>query len=454
MAYPLWELFINLTESTLFLVLLNQKLTKKEIQHINPKQIFLLVLQALLLFICNYYNISTLITVSTFLLLHYIFSALFYTESYIVKLFWVILYTIASITADALTVILPTAFLKIELADILTSGRLRIPFTLIYVSLLALFIISMLCLTTKAFYLTRIEKIIFIFLAALTIGIEQALLIEQLYLTTNKGNYHTHFLTVIFFLCIFLFVTLIIYVYNLGVTRKKNIQLVEDHALLQIEQNQYEQILSSVSELRTLKHDLHDHLDVLSNLIHNNDYTEASTYINEINNMLEQSHYALSTGNTAIDCIVTNKLNEAKKYEIPVDYTLHLPSELPLNDVEVCSLIGNLLNNAIEHCKNLVPSTKRYIQINMKPFNNMLSIAITNSSDGIYKTDATGHLLSRKECENNHGFLLPEHGIGLKRVKEIAEKHHGFVQVKPEENRFTVTILIPLKFRTDFNTPS
>lgn len=453
MTYPIWEFFINIIEAALFLILLNQKLVKKEGEHMYLKQISILSLQALLLFVCNYYNISTLITVSTFLLLHYIFSALFYKDSYIIKLFWVILYTIASITADALTVIVPTTFLKIELADILTVGTLRIPFTLIYVSLLTLFIIGMLCLTTKTFYLTRIEKIIFVFLASLTIGIEQALLIEQLYLTTTKGNYHTHFLTIIFFLCLFLFVTLIIYVYNLGVTRKKNIQLVEDHALLQIEQNQYEQILTSVSELRTLKHDLHDHLEVLSNLIHNDDYKKASTYISEINNMLEQSHYALSSGNTAIDCIVTNKLNEARKYEIPVEYTLHLPSELPLNDVEICSLIGNLLNNAIEHCKNIEPSTKRCIQINMKPFNNMLSITISNSSDGIYKKNTNGQLLSRKEY-NNSILTLPEHGIGLKRVKDITEKHHGFVQIKPEENLFTVTILIPLKYEKDFDTIS
>lgn len=82
------------------------------------------------------------------------------------------------------------------------------------------------------------------------------------------------------------------------------------------------------------------------------------------------------------------------------------------------------------------------IRLYMKPFHNMLSVKITNTSDGFYRTDSRNQLLSRK-AENDITNNM-EHGIGLRRIQDIVERHSGIMEILPEKDMFTVSILIPL----------
>jgi sensor histidine kinase regulating citrate/malate metabolism len=70
----------------------------------------------------------------------------------------------------------------------------------------------------------------------------------------------------------------------------------------------------------------------------------------------------------------------------------------------------------------------------------MLLITMKNSSDGVYRTNKHGQLLTRKQID----ISAFEHGIGLNRVQELAERHNGFMNIQPEQEQFTVFIMIPL----------
>lgn len=71
-----------------------------------------------------------------------------------------------------------------------------------------------------------------------------------------------------------------------------------------------------------------------------------------------------------------------------------------------------------------------------------LSIKIVNTSDGGYRTDSENELLSTKAGKGNQNGM--EHGIGLKRIREIVERHFGIMEILPEKEMFSVNILIPL----------
>lgn len=435
-----WELFIDILEALLFFLLLYHKLTKRDFAHNYKIQLIVLGIQCILLWYLNLYQFSAIFTVFLFFVLHFIHALIFYKEPYYVKLFWIVLFTIATITADALSTIIPTTILHINLFSILQNGTLRIPFTIIYISVLGIFIFVLCNTVTTTFALKRSEKIIFVLLAVFTLGIEQVILIEQLYMTIYNVSYKRSFLSILFFLVVFLLVSILIYIYNLGKEREKNIKLTEEKILSQMENKHYEQIIQSVSELRSMKHDMFNHLDVLSSMLQNKNYEEAVSYIKEINNKLDNSHYVVSTGHTAIDCIVTNKINEAHSHNIETLYTLHIPESLPFSNTEVCSLLGNLFDNAIESCKKLI--SDKLIELHIKPFNNMLLILIENNSNGIYFTDKNGNLLTSK-TEVCNG-INTQHGIGLKRVQTIVTKYNGFIEISPKPDKFTVSIMIPL----------
>ena len=438
------EHIIRIIELFLFFLLMSRKASSINSTH-KYMNITLPIVQTLILFFCNYYGVSGIITITLFVLLHAILWGSFRNHLYIFNLFWVFLYIILLYTAEGLTIMIPITFFHVPLSSVLASGVLCRPFSIVYITILTISVILLIHLHVKTFYLKTHELILLIILSCFAIEIEQAILLEHLYMTTQGRTYHTEFLPMIFFLFLFLLITLIIFVYNLGITRNRNIELIRQQALSKIERTQYEQILDSVSELRKLKHDIHNHLDVLSAFVSHRNYNELESYIKEINHTLEQSHYAVSTGNTAVDCIVTNKLNTAKNYGIEVDYTLHLPPAIPLSDVEICSLLGNLFDNAIEHCKDMNSRTDKHIKINIKPFNNMLTITMENSADGIYLKDSDGNLISRKQDDSFDGNLISEHGIGLIRVKEISEQHDGFIDIETEDDIFTVSVMIPLK---------
>ena len=94
-------------------------------------------------------------------------------------------------------------------------------------------------------------------------------------------------------------------------------------------------------------------------------------------------------------------------------------------------------DSAIEaNCK--LDMTKRRLQIEIKPYNNMLLLFISNSSNGIYLYGGNGNLLTTKTSNKN------EHGIGIKRINEIVKKYNGIIEFNPGTEIFSVSILFPL----------
>ena len=104
---------------------------------------------------------------------------------------------------------------------------------------------------------------------------------------------------------------MLLFIYNLGVEREKNNKLLEENLLSHMESQQYEQILASVKELRIMKHDVKNHLDVLQTLLEGNHTGQAVDYMRQITADLNKVHYTLQW-NTTVDCIVSNKQSMAE----------------------------------------------------------------------------------------------------------------------------------------------
>lgn len=107
-------------------------------------------------------------------------------------------------------------------------------------------------------------------------------------------------------------------------------------------------------------------------------------------------------------------------------------------------MLGNIWNNAIEAGERLLasnPAEQPYIYFYIKPYQNMILIHIENNFDGVIKGKIDEEILSTKP--------RTEHGLGLKRVKEIVEKAGGMLQIASENNIFSVHIMLPDKENKD-----
>lgn len=435
----MWEFIVNLFEVVILFLLFNGKLEKKEFQFSYLFQAICLIAQASLLFLFNKLQVSSIIILLLFLGIHFLYGCFFFKNKTATILFFSVLYTIGTIFSDALTTIIPTSFFHIDLASILQTGALRIPFTLIYIAILLLYTVILLCFNNQTFSLPLKERLIFILLSIVCIAILQGILIRQL-TEASTSLQKDSFLSSIFFLVLILFVAFVLYIYNLGVILKQNQLLSEENIINRMDMKQYEQIVASTTELRSIKHDMQLHLSIIAAMLQEQNYENASSYINTYLTSFEQINPTVTSGkNAAIDYLLTNKLSYAKKHHIQTTHLICLPETTPLSDVLLCSLIGNLFDNAIEACLKIETTSLRYIQFQVKSYKDMLYLYMENSCNGAYCLDKNGLLLTDKPKAPIY------HGIGLKRITQIINQANGFLNITPLPDKFKMLILIPLE---------
>ena len=230
---------------------------------------------------------------------------------------------------------------------------------------------------------------------------------------------------------------------SLGRQYKKNRSLMEINELQKLEQTQYESMEASNKALRAWKHDNADHLQTIAMLIEQQQYLACKQYIHELLKISDFDTPYIHTGNHIVDAILSAKKSEACNKGIDFTYELYLPrpSKMTLADIHMCSLLGNLMNNAIEACTS-IQNPYIHLEIKMTQFEQML-ITLENSSAGNYHYDSGNHLISTKK---EHG-----HGIGLKQIIKIVENAGGILELLPKHDCFSVSILLPLKFENEVN---
>lgn len=443
MLHTFWEYFIIILESILFFILENNKLKKKDYatKSIYLYQCIFLLLISIIELVANHNSINTFSLVIGILILHIIYSFIFFEDNIFLKIIWSVIYSALAIIADSISLIIPVYLLHYPKEEVLTLPSIvRVIFTLLYILILSAFIFALIFIGIKTIYLSRLQIIIALIISITCITIEQIDLIAIINSPVNQGSSNNMSIS-IFFLVFFLYFCLIFYIYNLGVEKEKNEKLITESLISKINQIQYEQIMSSTESLRGIKHDISNHLETLTLLINSSEYEKAKEYLNTIFSEIAINYKLISTGNIPLDCIISNKYTLANYKDITFDYTIHLPQKMPIDDVSICSLLGNILDNAIESCEKISRAKERFISLHIRPFNNMLLITITNSSIGDYKLTKSGKLLTTKTQKADNSY----HGIGMKQIHKIVKDKNGFIRISPESNSFTLEIMIPLE---------
>nr|WP_302592759.1 Spo0B domain-containing protein [uncultured Marvinbryantia sp.] len=126
--------------------------------------------------------------------------------------------------------------------------------------------------------------------------------------------------------------------------------------LVEMQEEQAKRHLDEVrnihKEMRGYKHDFHHHLQALKGQLEAGEVDRAIAYIEQLDQNLQSVDTLLKTGNVTVDAILSAKLAQAKAEGIAVTVQANLPGELLLSDLELSIVIGNLLGNAIEACRD------------------------------------------------------------------------------------------------------
>ena len=187
------------------------------------------------------------------------------------------------------------------------------------------------------------------------------------------------------------------------------------------------------TKMRGWRHDYHNHIQALQASMALGKYEEVNAYLHQFNDDLTQVDTAIKTGRVMVDAILNGKINIAAQNDIPVNAKAVLPTGVTVSDIDLCVIIGNLLDNAVEENKKL-PQQERFIRIYIGRKNTQLYLAVTN---------AAGKKRSRKGSVFASSKGL-DHGFGLARVESLVRKYGGIFSADSEDGGFTAEILIPL----------
>lgn len=195
----------------------------------------------------------------------------------------------------------------------------------------------------------------------------------------------------------------------------------------------YAEVENMYRQIRGWRHDYRNHIQVLKSYAAMEDLTSLNRYLEELDTDLNTVDMVLKTGNAMTDVILNSKISLAKSKKIPVTADAHVPVALTTSEIDLCIIIGNLFDNAIEACMAL-PEEERMIRVYMDMKNTQLYMSFTNTT-----------ALKKQKKENGRFFTTKGagHGYGLVRIDTIIERCQGYISRNSEDGAFTTEILLP-----------
>lgn len=197
-------------------------------------------------------------------------------------------------------------------------------------------------------------------------------------------------------------------------------------------QQQYEEIRSVYLNLRGWRHDYHNHIQALKAFFDRAQIAEARSYLNEIETELERVDSFVRSGNLMADAILNSKITHAVNKGISVTCDAALAEELFISDMDLCIILGNILDNAIESCEK-IPQKNRFLRIYMAIIKEQLYISVQNSAPELLNFEERNYISTKRG----------NHGLGMKRVAAVVEKREGFLNLNNEPGIFGTEITIP-----------
>ena len=207
-------------------------------------------------------------------------------------------------------------------------------------------------------------------------------------------------------------------------------QKAQAAALAEMRQVYYEGLQREQIQVRTLRHDMRNHLNLVSGLLDRGEIGKAQEYLAELEESSALGRSERICENEIVNVVLSSKNSIIEQNGIKADFKVSLPAKLPISDTDLCALFGNALDNAIEAAQK---SENKGISLRCKAEYGVFMLRLENSLAG----DEHKDLSTTKKDKSLHGF-------GLAGMREIASRYNGALDTQITGNRFELIVSIPL----------
>lgn len=196
----------------------------------------------------------------------------------------------------------------------------------------------------------------------------------------------------------------------------------------------FDEVQNIYCQMRGWRHDYHNHIQVIKAHASLGRVEELNAYLNALDEDLTSVDTIIKSGNIMLDAILNSKLSLAAAKKIQIDAKAAAPANMKISDIDLCVVVGNLLDNAIESCKKIEDESVRFIRVYINVLKGQFYISVSNSA-ALDVKKLGGRYLTTKSGS---------HGFGLIRVDQVVQKYGGYVNRQNEEGVFATEIMLPL----------
>lgn len=202
----------------------------------------------------------------------------------------------------------------------------------------------------------------------------------------------------------------------------------------------FEKVRESDAEMRRLRHDMKNHVLCMNELYRLEKYKELGEYLKQLCNTITKIQAPVTTGNEIVDAIISEKAEEAKQHKVKLQVEGDF-KELNISAMDLCTILSNLLDNAIEALK-ILQEPEKEVFVSARKTGNFFFLSVKNIT-AFYVNISDG----MKTTKGNK----KEHGLGIGNVERTVKKCGGEFRLdcskEGEKYVFTAEVMVPLNLR-------
>ena len=201
---------------------------------------------------------------------------------------------------------------------------------------------------------------------------------------------------------------------------------------IELQRRDYSMICQKMELSRIYRHDMHHHLIVLEGLLLQDNSSGALRYIQELSGKLLSLTQTIWSANTAVNAVLTAYLTQAEEAGCRVNADVRIPADLPYGEMDLCIILANTLENAINACREI--ETEKQITVKLElTQNHRLTLSVENTCPAPVEFGVNGLPITP---------LREGHGLGLRSVQTVTDKYGGLLQCGWKEQRFHIQVIL------------
>lgn len=210
-----------------------------------------------------------------------------------------------------------------------------------------------------------------------------------------------------------------------------------DHAeaiLRQADEAMLNVLKSNLATYRKMRHDMENHYHLMRSLLEQGEYDKLKAYFDEYSNQFVPTFSTINCGNNTVTVILNMELEKAKQAGLALEASAAVPEELGIADTDLCSLLVNLIDNAIEYLSRHPELENRTITAELQLVRKNLLVTVKN----VIRPEDEAQALSLKTSKENKAY----HGLGTKIARSVVERYNGVLRYQVREGCFVADAML------------